>query len=47
MTHYSRASPSQSRAASVSRGAAMRIGLEKLGLLLRTEPKQHSMKGVL
>ena len=27
--------------------AAMRIRLEKLGLLLRTEPKQHSMKGIL
>ena len=27
--------------------AAMRIRLEKLGLLLRTEPKQHSMKGIV
>ena len=26
---------------------AMRIRLEKLGLLLRTEPKQHLMKGIL
>jgi Zn-dependent peptidase ImmA (M78 family) len=27
--------------------AAMRIRLEKLGLLLRSEPKQRSLKGVL
>jgi hypothetical protein len=27
--------------------AAMRIRLEKLGLMLRTEPKQQSMKDIL